>query len=78
MGSSRKCTDSTALIELAEEFGVDKETVMGLANIPLKKVADEVSKIAPDGEKGQKAKDFLDAADEADIIHVSEKRYTLS
>ena len=51
---------------------------MGLANIPLKKVADEVSKVAPDGEKGQKAKDFLDAADEADIIHVSEKRYTLS
>ena len=78
MGAPKKCNDTTSLIKIAEEYGVDQEAIFDLANIPLKKLADEVSKTAPEGEKGKKAKDFLDAVNEAGIITVAETRYTLS
>ena len=46
--------------------------------MPLGSIAKEVSKKAPDGEKGQAAQDFLAELEEQDIISYSEKRYTLS
>ena len=50
---------------------------MIFASFPLKKIADEVGRLAPDGEKGQRAHEFMDALTEASILDVSETRYTL-
>jgi len=78
MGASKKCTNNTALIKIADDFDLSTEDVLDVASIPLKKLADAVGKTAPDGEKGQKSKDFLDAVEEASIVKKSETRYTLS
>ena len=78
MGSTRKCIDNQKLVELAKDFNLDEEDVIRFAKFPLKKIADEVGRLAPDGEKGQRAKDFMDALSEASIIDVSETRYTLN
>tara|TARA_R100001443_G_scaffold116619_2_gene137619 strand:- start:2219 stop:3340 length:1122 start_codon:yes stop_codon:yes gene_type:complete len=77
MGASRKCIDNQKLVELAKEFNLDEEDVIRFANFPLKKISDEVGRLAPDGEKGQRSRDFMDALTEASIIDVSETRYTL-
>jgi len=78
MGSPRKCIDNEKLMDLVNDFGVDQKEIIQLGNFPLKKISDAVSKAAPDGEKGQAAKDFMDAAEDASIIERSETRYTLS
>ena len=78
MGASQKCTNNTELIKIADDFDLNTEAVLDVASIPLKKLADAVGKTAPDGEKGQKSKDFLDAVEEASIVKKSETRYTLS
>ena len=78
MGATRKCIDNNKLDEIAKDFQLDEKDVMRFASFPLKKIADEVGRLAPDGEKGQRAKDFMDALSEASIIDVSETRYTLN
>ena len=78
MGASRKCNDNTRLFEIAKEFDMRPEEIMGLANFPLKKIAEAVGKAAPEGEKGQVAQDFMDAVEAANIINTSDTRYTLS
>lgn len=66
------------LVELAKDFNLNEEDVIRFAKFPLKKIADEVGRLAPDGEKAQRARDFMDALSEASIIDVSETRYTLN
>tara|TARA_X000001382_G_scaffold31666_2_gene20579 strand:- start:2122 stop:3240 length:1119 start_codon:yes stop_codon:yes gene_type:complete len=78
MGSPRSCKDNKKLIEIAADFDMPEEDVLNMANIPLRKVADMVGKTAQDGEKRQKANDFLDALEEADIVKISQERFTLS
>ena len=78
MGSTRKCTDNARLMEIINDFDMSQEDIVDLANFPLKKVAEAVGRSAPEGEKGQKAKDFMDAVEAADIINQSDTRYTLS
>ena len=78
MGATRKCTNNTKLLEIVESFDIDANEVIDLASVPLKKVADSVGRTAPEGEKIQKSKDFLDALEEAAIIKTSDTRYTLS
>ena len=84
MGRTRKCHDNTKLLEIASEITDVENTdelnreLLELANLPLRKVADTVGSYADKGEKGQKANDFLDALEKADIVSTSEERYTLS
>ena len=78
MGASRKCNDNVKLAELAATFDMPHEELVRLANFPLKKISEAVGKAAPDGEKGQVTKDFIDAVEEAGIVERSETRYTLS
>ena len=78
MGATRSCIDNEKLMEVAETFDMSQEEVLNIANFPLRKVADAVGATAPDGEKGQKANEFLDALEDAEIIKVSEERFTLS
>ena len=78
MGATRKCTNNTKLLEIANSFDIDANEIIDLASLPLKKVADSVGRKAPEGEKIQKSKDFLDALEEAAIIKTSDTRYTLS
>ena len=78
MGAPKRCTNNTELIRIAEDFDLTAEDVLHIASIPLKKLADEIGKTAPDGEKGQKSKDFLDAVEEASIVEKSKMRFTLS
>ena len=78
MGSTRKCTDNAKLMGIISDFDMSQEDVVDLANFPLKKVAEAVGRSAPEGEKGQKARDFMDAVEAADIINQSDTRYTLS
>ena len=77
MGATRKCIDNNKLVEIAKDFQLDEKDVMRFASFPLKKIADEVGRLAPDGEKGQRAHEFMDALTEASILDVSETRYTL-
>ena len=78
MGATRSCVDNKKLIEVAESFDFCPEELLNIANFPLRKVADAVGSTAPDGEKGQKANEFLDALEDAEIIKISEERFTLS
>lgn len=78
MGSTRKCTDNKKLMEVAEDFDLSQEDVLSLANIPLAKLAALAGDRAPEGEKGQTSNDFLAATEDADIVAVSARRYTLS
>ena len=84
MGRTRKCNDNAKLLEIASQIidtdnteELNKE-ILELANLPLRKVADTVGSYAEKGEKGQKANDFLDALEKADIVSTSEERHTLS
>jgi hypothetical protein len=78
LGATRKCTDNSKLAELAEEFNMSNEELLALANLPLKKVANAVGDLAPEGEKKKVSNDFLVALDEKGIIETSGTRYTLS
>jgi len=78
MGATKKCNDNQKLMEIAKAYDMPDEELLTLATFPLQKVATAVSKRAPDGEKGQVKQDFLDSVSEADIVDVSEKRYTLT
>ena len=78
MGAPKKCTDNMKLAQLAEEYDLDTEEILNIVNMPLTKLAKAVGNTAPDGEKNQKAKEFLDAAQDLDIVASSDVRYTLS
>ena len=78
MGATRKCNDNVKLAEIASTFDLSHEELVRLGNFPLKKISEAVGRSAPEGEKGQAAKDFMDAIEEASIIDKSETRYTLS
>ena len=78
MGSTRSCLDNKKLINIAGEFDLDKEEVLNTAKFPLSKIAKMVGSTAQEGEKMQKANDFLDALESADIIDISQERFTLS
>ena len=78
MGSTRTCSDNKKLIKIAEKYSLTPEEIIDTVRMPLGAIAKEVSKKAPDGEKGQVAHDFLQELEDEDIISFSEKRYTLS
>ena len=78
MGSTRSCSDNKKLIEIAEKYSLSPQEIIDTVRMPLGSIAKEVSKKAPEGEKGQAAQDFLAELEEQDIINYSEKRYTLS
>mgnify|MGYP001200235002 FL=1 len=78
MGASRKCTDNTKMVKIAEDFGLSVEELLELTNIPIKKVADAVGDTAAKGGKRKKSNNFLDALETSSIIESSETRYTLS
>ena len=78
MGASRSCSDNKKLIEIAEKYSLSPEEIIDTVRMPLGSIAKEVSKKAPDGEKGQAAQDFLAELEQQDIISYSETRYTLS
>ena len=77
MGASRKCNDNTKLLDIAAKFELPPEEMVKLANFPLKKIAMAVGKAAPQGEKSQMTQDFMDAVETAEIIDISDTRYTL-
>ena len=78
MGAPKKCKDNLKLAELAGEYDLDKDELLKLTNMPITKLAKAVGDTAPEGEKKQKAKEFLDAAQDLDIVAPSDVRYTLS
>ena len=78
LGATRKCTDNSKLAQLAEEFNMSNEELLALANLPLKKVANAVGDLAPEGEKKKVSNDFLEALEQEGAIKTSETRYTLS
>tara|TARA_R100000353_G_C6511662_1_gene196755 strand:+ start:2673 stop:3791 length:1119 start_codon:yes stop_codon:yes gene_type:complete len=78
MGAPKKCTNNIKLAKLAEEFDLEPEQVLDIASVPLTKLAKAIGDTAPDGEKKQKSKEFLDAAQDLDIIATSDERFTLS
>tara|TARA_Y100001937_G_C7082098_1_gene313507 strand:- start:759 stop:1232 length:474 start_codon:yes stop_codon:yes gene_type:complete len=78
MGSTRSCSDNKKLIQIAEKYSLSPEEIIDTVRMPLGSIAKEVSKKAPDGEKGQAAQDFLAELEEEDILSYSETRYTLS
>jgi CRISPR/Cas system-associated exonuclease Cas4 (RecB family) len=78
LGATRKCNDNTKLMEIVSDFDLQDEDIVNIANFPLKKIAEAVGRSAPEGEQGQKARDFMDAVEAADIINQSDTRYTLS
>tara|TARA_R110001583_G_scaffold18627_3_gene73885 strand:- start:4118 stop:5242 length:1125 start_codon:yes stop_codon:yes gene_type:complete len=78
MGAPRKCVDNKKLMDVAEQFNMSQKEVLELARLPISAIATEVGKKAPEGKKGQAAKDFLATLEEKDILVSSEKRYTLT
>ena len=78
MGATRSCLDNKKLIEIAEKYSLSPQEIIDTVRMPLGSIAKEVSKKAPEGEKGQAAQDFLAELEEEDIVSYSETRYTLS
>ena len=57
---------------------MSNEELLALANLPLKKVANAVGDLAPEGEKKKVSNDFLEALEQEGVIKTSETRFTLS
>jgi hypothetical protein len=77
MGKARKITDNETLTRIAEEFGVDPTALLEQANFPLSKIAKLVASQAERGEKKKIERNFVDACDEAGIIHTSDERFSI-
>ena len=78
MGATKRIQDNMGLVEIAQTFGIDKDELLGLANIPLGKLSKAVGDQSPKGDQKRISKEFVDACLEADIVTISETRYTLS
>ena len=78
MGKTKSVTDNKTLIALAEEMGISAEDVLEVANISLSKVAKLASANVGRGEKRHAEDNFVDACEQAGIIHLSDERFTLT
>ena len=77
MGKARKITDNETLTRIAEEFGVEPTVLLEQANFPLSKIAKLVGSQAEKGEKKELERNFIDACDDAGIIHTSDERFSI-
>lgn len=77
MGKARKITDNETLTRIAGEFGVDTAVLLEQANFPLSKITKLVGSQAERGEKRELERNFIDACDEAGIIHTSDERFSI-
>jgi len=77
MGKTRKIVDNATLVKIADEFGLGEETVLENASIPLTKIAKLVAAKAERGGRREKETNFVDACEDAGIIHTSAERFTV-
>jgi len=78
MGVTKRVDDNLGLAEIAQNFGIGKDEILGLANIPLGKLSKAVAAQFPKGDQKRISKEFVDACLEADIVTISEARHTLA
>jgi len=78
MGATRKVTDNAILAKIADEYGIDAESLLAHVNIPLAKVAKMVGDTAERGGKRKKSEEFIDACENTGIVETSPPRQTLS
>ena len=78
MGATKRVQDNMGVVEIAERFGLGKEEMLGLANIPLGKLSTAVGAQFAKDDRKRKAKEFVDACLEADIVTISKARHTLA
>ena len=78
MGATKRVSDNGALVEIAEQFGLDTDEVMEAANIPLGKLSKAVGDKASKGDRKRISQEFVDACEEAGIVTTSQARHTLT
>ena len=78
MGAAKRVQDNMGLVEIAQNFGIGKDEMLGLANIPLGKLSKAVGDQFPKGDRKRISKEFVDACLKADIVTISEARHTLA
>ena len=66
------------LVEIAQNFGIGKDEMLELANIPLGKLSTAVGAQFAKKDRKRISKEFVDACLEADIVTVSKARHTLA
>jgi len=78
MGATKRVEDNMGLVEIAEQFGLDKEEVLEAANLPVAKLAKAVGAKGAKEDQKRISKEFVDACVEAGIVTTSQARHTLS
>jgi len=78
MGATKKCTNNSNMLEIAERYGVSAEEILDVSSLPVKKIADLIGKKSEKGTKKENSNNFLADLEDADIIKTSETRFTLS
>lgn len=78
MGATKKVENNMGLVELAEQFGLDKDEVLETANLPLAKLAKVVGDKVPKEDRKKISQEFVDACVEQGIVTATQARHTLS
>lgn len=77
MGAAAGAEDNDAFCEYAAGFGVSREDILDLVNIPVAQVRDLIYARAEKGEKGSKAKEFMTGGLDSHAIKKHTERFTL-
>ena len=78
MGRTRKITDNETFASIAEQHGLEAKDLLEVANLPLAKIAKLVGAQAEKGGRREKELNFIDACEEAGIIHRLEERFRIA
>jgi hypothetical protein len=70
MGRTRKISDNAAFVKIAENYGIDLDTLLDQVNFPLAKVSKKVDR--------SKQQDFYDDCENAGIIETSDERHSVA
>lgn len=78
MGKTRTITDNSTLFKITEEFGINPESVLEVASIPLGKLTKVVADQAPAEHRKEIQQNFVDACENAGIVRTSDERFTIA
>jgi hypothetical protein len=78
MGRTRSINDNKKLVDIAADYGIDLETLLGQGKFPLGKLAKLAGSQAPAGEGKFFEQNFVDQLTEEGIISTSDERFTIA
>ena len=70
MGRTRKISDNKLFVKIANQYGIDLDTLLDQVSFPLAKVAKKV----PSSEQ----QSFYDACEDAGIVETSDERHSVA